>query len=295
MTGRGGATGTDDPTYAVAVERLVDAGLSEDVGSGDWTSRWIAGEDERAGAVIVAGSDAVVAGTVAVRETFRTLDPEVEVEFAVDEGDPAEAGEVVARVEGLAVAVLGGERTALNFLGRLSGIATATRRFVEAVEGTGATIVDTRKTAPGWRLLEKAAVRAGGGANHRIGLYDMVMVKDNHIAVAGGLEEALRRVRERNRSGLPVVAEVRDGDELAAALEAGVERILLDHMSPAELRSAVERAAALGEGRPRLEASGDVTLENVREIAATGVDFISVGALTHSAPAADFSLRVEGR
>jgi nicotinate-nucleotide pyrophosphorylase (carboxylating) len=197
-------------------------------------------------------------------------------------------------VTGRLAPILTGERTALNFLGRLSGIATLTRRFADAVHGTGARILDTRKTTPGWRALEKEAVRAGGGFNHRMGLYDYVLVKDNHVAAAGGVRAAVARVRESPAAkGLAMEVEVTTLAELDEALALRVQRILLDNMSLDAMTEAVRRAHALGSGRPELEASGNVTLENVRRVAETGVDFISVGALTHSARSVDLSMRVE--
>jgi nicotinate-nucleotide pyrophosphorylase (carboxylating) len=198
----------------------------------------------------------------------------------------------VARVSGPGRAILTGERVALNFLQKLSGVATLTRRFADAVDGTQARIVDTRKTTPGWRALEKAAVRAGGGENHRTGLYDMILIKENHAAIAGGLAEAIARVRDQNTRGLPVTVEVHSGEDLDAALDAGVERILLDNLDTATIRDMTRRAKRLREP-PLVEASGNMTLERVREVAATGVDFISIGALTHSAPALDLSLLIQ--
>jgi nicotinate-nucleotide pyrophosphorylase (carboxylating) len=197
---------------------------------------------------------------------------------------------VILTLRGPGRAILTGERVALNFLQRLSGVATTTRRFADAVAGTNARILDTRKTTPGWRTLEKAAVRAGGGENHRHGLYDAVLVKDNHIAIAGGIEEAIRRIRDHNVQGLPVIVEVRTLEELDAVLEHTVDRILLDNMDTASLREAVRRTRC--RTGPALEASGNMSLDRVREVAGTGVDFISVGALTHSAPAMDLSLRI---
>lgn len=275
------------------LDRLIDTALAEDVGDGDRTTAWIVPAEREVRAAVMAKAEAVVAGLEAAIGTFRRLDPGVRVEASRRDGEPARPGDVVLRVEGSTRAILTAERTALNFLARLSGIATLTRRFVDAVAGTGARIVDTRKTTPGWRALEKAAVRAGGGKNHRLGLYDMVLVKENHIAVAGGIEAALARVRASNREGLPVEVEVRTLEELEMALRLEPDRILLDNMSVAELAEAVRRVRARGGRRPELEASGNVTLENVRAVAETGVDLISVGALTHSAPAADFSLLVE--
>jgi nicotinate-nucleotide pyrophosphorylase (carboxylating) len=271
---------------------LVGLALAEDVGRGDWTSLWTVGDEARGRAVVVAKSELVVAGLVAAVKVFRTVDPTLRVELRVADGFRARTEDVVLEVEGRLQAILAAERTALNFLARLSGVATWTRRFVAAVEGTPARIVDTRKTTPGWRYLEKSAVRAGGAFNHRMGLHDMVLVKDNHITAAGGIEAAVRAIRKSNDQDLPVEVEVGDLDQLEAALRLGVERILLDNMGPDLLREAVRRAHALGENRPELEASGNVTLETVAEVAASGVDLISVGALTHSAPAADLSLRV---
>lgn len=271
---------------------IVGLALAEDVGRGDWTSLWTVGDEARGRAVVVAKSALVVAGLVAAVKVFRTVDPTLRVELRVADGFRARPEDVVLDVEGRLQAILAAERTALNFLARLSGVATLTRRFVDAVEDTPARIVDTRKTTPGWRYLEKSAVRAGGAFNHRMGLHDMVLVKDNHIAAAGGIEAAVRAIRKANDQDLPVEVEVGDLDQLEAALRLGVERIMLDNMSPDLLREAVRRAHALGENRPELEASGNVTLETVSDVAASGVDLISVGALTHSAPAADLSLRV---
>jgi len=240
----------------------------------------------------VAKSALVVAGLAPAVQVFRRVDPELRLEPRAVDGSRARPEDVVLAAEGRLQSILTAERTALNFLGRLSGVATLTRAFVEAVEGTSARVVDTRKTTPAWRHLEKDAVRAGGGFNHRMGLHDMVLVKDNHEAAAGGIEAAIKAVRRANDLDLPVEVEVGDLDQLAVALRLGVERILLDNMSLSVLREAVARAHALGENRPELEASGNVTLQTVRAVAETGVDLISVGALTHSAPIADFSLRV---
>lgn len=273
---------------------LIQLALEEDIGDGDWTTEWTVPATRRSQAVIVAKQDLVVAGIDCVRDVFRAVDADVQVELTVADGARAKAGDRLALIRGRTRSVLVGERTALNFLGRLCGIATFTRRFVDAVEGTGARVIDTRKTTPGWRMLEKDAVRAGGGVNHRTGLYDMVLVKDNHIDACGGVVEAARAALEKNDRELAVEVEVRDLEELEAVLPLGVDRILLDNMAPEELRRAVERVRALGEDRPELEASGNVTLETIRAVARTGVDFISVGALTHSAPAADVSLRIVG-
>lgn len=272
---------------------LVRAALAEDVGRGDWTTQWTVPPDHRSAGVIVAKEPLVVAGMPCVEDVFARIDPALSVEVRTPDGTAADAGDVLARIEGITWSILVGERTALNFLGHLSGIATHTRRFVAAVEGTGARIVDTRKTTPGWRLLEKAAVRAGGGMNHRIGLFDMILIKDNHADAAGGVAAAVREARDWNDLGLPVEVEVRTLEELDAVLPLDVDRILLDNMDAETMREAVARTHALGEDPPVLEASGNVTLANVRAVAETGVDLVSVGALTHSAPAADVSLRIE--
>ena len=277
-----------------ATAALVAAALAEDVGPGDFTTLWTVPEGSECRAVIVAKEAMVVAGVAPVEAVFAAMDAGLAVMPEAADGDGVDEGSVLFRVRGATRAVLTAERTALNFLGRLSGVATLTRRFVEAVEGTGARVIDTRKTTPGWRLLEKAAVRAGGGANHRVGLYDMVLVKDNHAAAAGGAAAATAQVLERNDRGLPVEVEVRNLEELRSVLPLGVQRLLLDNMDVGMLREAVAAAGALGGERPELEASGNVTLAGVRAIAETGVDFISVGALTHSAPSADVSLRVVG-
>lgn len=271
---------------------LIEAALSEDVGDGDWTSEWTVPAESRSEAVIVAKQRLTVVGLAVAAEVFRAVDAELSVEHRTEDSAELEVGDTAMAIAGPTRSLLTAERTALNFLGRLSGIATLTRAFVSRVEGTGARIVDTRKTTPGWRALEKMAVRAGGGSNHRMGLDDMVLVKDNHIAAAGGLTAAIERVRMRN-VGLPVEVEVRTGEELEEALEAGVKRILLDNMNPDGLREAVSLVRERFGGSVTLEASGNVTLDTVLEVADTGVDLISVGALTHSAPAVDFSLQVK--
>jgi len=285
-------------TAEESLRNLVRHALAEDIGAGDWTTAWTVPVDALGRGRVVAKEPLVVAGTGAVVEVFRALAPELSVDVRVSDGERVEAGAEVVRVAGPLSPILSGERTALNFLGPLSGIATLTRRFVDAVEATGVRVVDTRKTRPGWRLLEKAAVRAGGGANHRMGLFDMVLIKENHIEVAGGLGEAVAAVRARNAEGLRIEVEVRTLDELDEALAEGVERVLLDNMSVETLREAVrrrDRAEGGGAGRCELEASGNVDLSTLRGIAETGVDLVSVGALTHSAPVADLSLRVERR
>jgi len=284
------------PVPAIPVDdaalHLVDLALDEDRGPGDWTTRWIVPARTPVHATVVAKADGIVAGMGVAKAVFLRLDPHTDFELLAADGDRVAPGKTILHIRGPGRAVLTGERVALNFLQRLSGIATQTRRFVDAIAGTGATILDTRKTTPGWRALEKAAVRAGGGENHRSGLYDMVLIKENHIAIAGGITEAVKRVRDQNAKGLPITIEVRSLDELDAALEARVERLLLDNLDTATMRAIVKRMARVKQ-RPLLEASGNMSLERVREVAETGVDFISVGTITHSAPALDLSLLIE--
>lgn len=271
---------------------LIDAALAEDVGPGDYTTLWTVPEDRRAVATIVAKDSGELAGAHVAAETFRRVDPMLEVEIAFADGTAIEPGDVTMTIRGSARSILTAERTALNFLQRLSGVATVTRQYVRAVAGTGARVIDTRKTTPGMRWLEKGAVVAGGGTNHRFGLHDMVMIKDNHIAAAGGITAAVQAVRAQNDLGLAVEVETGTLDEVREALAAGVDRIMFDNMTPELMRQAVELVHAHGEGRPETEASGGITLETIRAYAETGVDFISVGALTHSAPSLDLSLRL---
>jgi len=270
---------------------LIEAALAEDVGSGDFTSQWTVPAELRAVARVVAKASGVVAGAEVAVEVFRRVDPSLAVRVLAGDGKPVGPGNEVMRVEGSARSILTAERTALNFLQRLSGVATITRRYVREVTGIGARVVDTRKTTPGMRLLEKAAVVSGGGANHRAGLYDMVMIKDNHIAAAGGITAAANAVRAHNDRALRVEVEAASLDEVREALAAGVDRIMFDNMTPALMAQAVALVRA-ADPRPETEASGGITLETIRDFAETGVDFISVGALTHSAPALDLSLRL---
>jgi nicotinate-nucleotide pyrophosphorylase (carboxylating) len=272
---------------------LVGMALEEDVGVGDWTSLWTVNEEARASAAIVAREPIVVAGCEVARLVFSAVDPRLEVRVVVSDGGRVGAGGVLLRVEGPARGILTAERTALNFLGHLSGIATLTRSFVDEIRGTRARITETRKTTPGWRYLEKWAVRLGGGSNHRMGLHDMVLVKDNHVALAGGVAEAARRVLSRNTEGLPVVIEVDGPAELAELRGLPLARILLDNMEVDEIAESVRTVAGWPEPRPELEASGNMTIERVRGVAETGVSWISVGALTHSAPSADLSLEMD--
>ena len=262
------------------MEQAVRAALAEDLGlAGDITTDPIVPADAQGEAAIVARKPGVVAGLDLAEAAFRTLDPEVQFTRVIDDGGKVEGGGTIARIKGRTRALLTGERTALNFFGRLSGIATLTSAYVEAVKGTKARIACTRKTTPGLRAFEKFAVRCGGGVNHRFGLYDAVLVKDNHIAAAGGLEAALKLLRPRAGHMVRVEVEVDTLQQLEEALQFPIDAVLLDNMDVATLKKAV----ALVNGKVLTEASGGVTLETVGEIAATGVDLISVGALTHSA------------
>jgi nicotinate-nucleotide pyrophosphorylase (carboxylating) len=270
------------------LDELVRAALAEDLGAGDLTAAAVVPEDAVGRARIEQREAGVTAGIDVAEAVFLALDDGLSFEALAEEGEWRQPGPV-ARVEGRVRSILSGERVALNFLGRLSGVATLTARFVRAVEGTGARILDTRKTTPGLRALEKRAVRRGGGTNHRAGLDDAILVKENHAAAVGGVGEAARRALAAAPEGVTVEIECATLEEVKAALAAGAGRILLDNMPPDRLREAV----ALAGGHAELEASGGVTLENVREIAETGVDYVSVGALTHSAPALDLSLILE--
>jgi nicotinate-nucleotide pyrophosphorylase (carboxylating) len=270
---------------------LVARALAEDLGAGDVTAEAVIPEGTTATGTITQKQAGVLYGLEVAAEVFR-LAGEARLEALVGESEwRDDVPATVARVSGPAGSLLAAERTALNFLCHLSGVATLTARFVRAVENTGVRILDTRKTIPGLRALEKAAVAAGGGTNHRMGLHDAILIKENHAALAGGVGEAVRRARQAQPRA-EVEAECRNLAEVKEAIEAGASRLLLDNMSPAELREAVGVARNGGTG-PELEASGGVTLENVAGVAASGVDFVSVGALTHSAPALDLSMALE--
>lgn len=268
---------------------IARAALAEDVGSGDVTTIGLVPEGAHCTATFVAKESGIIAGWDIVRAVFGSLDPAATLQPSVPDGAPAFAGQPIAVARGTARAILTGERTALNFLQRMSGIATMTRTYVDAVAGTKAMILDTRKTAPGLRALDKYAVKIGGAQNHRFGLSDMILIKENHIALAGGICKAVLHVRANNPHALAIEVEVRTLDELREALTANPDRILLDNMSLAAMQEAVRIAG----GRIPLEASGNVTLENVRSIAETGVDYISVGRLTHSVKALDITFLVE--
>jgi nicotinate-nucleotide pyrophosphorylase (carboxylating) len=269
------------------IREIVSRALAEDVGPGDVTTAATVAPEAQCRAEIVAKAEGVIAGLGVARAVFEALDPTIAFEAVVADGVRVSAGTAVARIAGNARGVLTAERTALNFLQRMSGIATLTAQYVESVKGTKARILDTRKTAPGLRLLDKYAVRLGGGENHRLGLFDAVLIKDNHVRAAGGVGEAVRRAKAAHHL-LRVEVEVRTMAELEEAMAAGADVILLDNMDRDEIRAAVARVA----GRCPVEVSGGVDLQTVRELAETGVDYISVGKLTHSAPALDLSLEI---
>jgi nicotinate-nucleotide pyrophosphorylase (carboxylating) len=270
------------------IEKLLDLALAEDLGSGDVTSEAVIPADAVATAEIRTKQDLVVAGIDVVREVFHYLDPSSKFEPLANDGNKVRGGAVLARVFGKARVLLAGERVALNILQHLSGIATLTAQYVQKLRGTKAEILDTRKTLPGLRALEKYAVRIGGGRNHRFGLYDGILIKDNHIAAAGGIIQAVAAVRKKVHLLLKIEVETRNLDEVREALAAGANVIMLDNM-PVDI---MKQAVGLIAGRAVVEASGNVTIENVRAIAETGVDFISSGSLTHSAPAADISMKI---
>lgn len=281
----------DGACYA-ELDRLLEWALREDLDDlGDITTQVTIAE-KIAKAVVIAKSDGVVCGLNAMRLTYARLDRNVAVRFLHEDGDQVTRGDKVAEIEGPAESLLTGERVALNFLQRLSGVATLTSKFVEQLAGTSATLLDTRKTTPGWRHLEKYAVRCGGGSNHRFGLYDMFLIKENHLAAAGSIDVAVKRCREYVENlerNFLIEVETRNLQEVEEALNAGADRIMLDNMNLDQIKAAVE----LVNHRVPLEVSGNVNLQNVAAIAATGVEFISTGAITHSAPAMDFSMLFE--
>lgn len=271
------------------LETLIRTALEEDLGSGDITTSCTVAPDASGKGCIVAKEPLVLAGIDTARQVFLTVNSGLEVTLSQSDGSRAMEGDTLLEMVGDLAAMLMAERTALNFLQRLSGIATLTRAFVDEVVGTSVRILDTRKTTPGYRFLEKAAVRAGGGYNHRFGLYDGILIKDNHIAAAGSIQQAVGAAKASNRHSLRVEVEVETLDQLAEAIAAGADAIMLDNMDLETMAEAVR----LTSGKVILEASGGVTLDNVREVAATGVHLISVGALTHSARAVDMSMEIE--
>lgn len=277
-----------DTSMKMQVLEIVARALVEDIGSGDFTTDWTIDLHLTLSGEMLVKQPGVIAGLEVAALAFEAVDPAVDFTAMASDGDRVSRGQVVAMVRGPARPILTAERTALNFLQRMSGIATAARRFVDAVAGTKAIVLDTRKTVPGLRFLDKWAFRLGGGQNHRIGLYDMILIKDNHIAAAGGITAAVQKAQAHNRQRLPVEVEVKSLAELDEALALDVDRIMLDNIPPEVMKQAVARTA----GRVKLEASGGVDLTNISRIAATGVDYISVGAATHSPEALDISLDV---
>lgn len=275
---------------AHVIRDAVRRALDEDLGYGDLTTEATVPEGVEVSGRIIARASGVVAGLPVDAAVFAELDASVRFEPVVEDGAAVEPGQVIAALRGPARAILSGERVALNFLQQLSGVATATRSIVEQIEGTRAVLLDTRKTVPGLRALQRYAVRVGGGSNHRFNLFDGVLIKENHILAAGGIAAALARARAAVGPFTPVEIEVERLDQLEEAIAHGADMVLLDNMTPDQMREAV----ALAAGRVKLEASGDITVERARSVAETGVDYLSSGALTHSAPALNLSLRLDG-
>ncbi len=272
-----------------AARILIDLALKEDVGDGDITTDNIIPAETRRKAKMVAKADGVVAGLQVAEMVFKSLDPEMNWNVKTPEGSKVKKGDVMVEFEGTYRALLTGERTALNFLQRMSGIATMSGKYADAVKDFKTVILDTRKTLPGFRMLDKYAVKTGGATNHRIGLYDMAMIKDNHIEVAGGITNAVNAVRSKIKEGIKIEVETTTLEQVQEALDAGADIIMLDNMDNETMRHSVDLIA----GRAKVEASGNMTLERLREVAATGVDYISIGALTHSVSALDISQRLE--
>jgi len=275
------------PPHRLLIEPIVRHALEEDLGrAGDITSELTVPANQRCSAKLVARQTGTIAGLVAAQCAFRLVDPDLKITVIAADGSTVQANSVLATIEGVSRSLLTSERVSLNFVGHLSGVATATRALVDAVAGTKARIVCTRKTTPGLRLLEKYAVRCGGGFNHRFGLDDAVLIKDNHLVAAGGIKQAIERVRAGLGHMAKIELEVDSLEQLEEALGLGVDTILLDNMKPSDLK----RAVAVSKGRATLEASGNITLSTVRAVAETGVDYISSGAITHSAPNLDVAL-----
>lgn len=280
----------DHPNRHLVVDLIKNA-LEEDIASGDVTTKAILTPGQLAEAVLVAKEDIILCGAWVFEKTFQLLEPTIRVTFNYENGKFVKKGNVIATIIGLAAPILAAERTALNFIQRMSGIASSTKQFVKRVKGTKAVILDTRKTLPGFRILDKFAVKTGGGKNHRFGLFDMVLIKENHIVAAGSITNAVKRVQAKVEKRFKIEVEVKNITELQETLKLSVDRILLDNMSVEEMKQAVEITA----GKAELEASGNVTIKNVKEISETGVNYISIGALTHSVKAADLSLLVTTR
>ena len=277
--------------HFAAVDKLIDLALEEDIAAGDITTDHLVTPGTEAAGLIVAKEPIVVAGLEIARRIFRRLDSQVVCRDEAADGDTLARGQTLMTMEGRLGPLLIAERTALNFLQRLSGIATHVRRHVEAVAGTPVRLLDTRKTTPGWRILEKYAVRVGGASNHRMGLYDGVLIKDNHIAACGGITAAVQKIKAKVSHLVKIEVETSNLDQVREALACGADVIMLDNMSPEQIRTAV----ALIQHRALVEVSGNVTLEKLQDLAATGVDLISIGALTHAARSVDLSMRIEAK
>ncbi|MCL5061828.1 MAG: carboxylating nicotinate-nucleotide diphosphorylase [Nitrospirae bacterium] len=272
---------------SLLLKETIRIAIYEDIGHGDITSLLIVPEYKKAKASIIAKEDLILAGMPFIKEVFNAIDPGVEIQIFFDEGSRVKKGDIIAKISGSARSLLAGERISLNILQRISGIATMTNQYVKKVNGLPVKIADTRKTIPGMRLMEKYGVRIGGGVNHRFGLYDGILIKDNHIKVAGGVKRAIELAKKGHHL-LKIEVEVKNLDELKEALDAGADVIMLDNMSITDMKKAVK----IAKGKAILEASGNVNLENIRSIAETGVDIISIGALTHSARAVDTSMKI---
>ena len=270
------------------IDKIIALAIEEDIDTGDITTNALVPESSMAVAEMTAKADGVISGIEIARKVFEQIDKNILWTPFVKEGDHVKKGDRIVRIEGSFRALLTAERTALNILQRMSGIATAASLYVKELEGTGTNLLDTRKTAPGMRILDKMAVKAGGGTNHRMGLYDMALIKDNHIKVAGGIPNAVIQVRKSIKSGISIEVEVTNLDETQQAIESGADIIMLDNMNTAQMAQAVK----LINGRAKTEASGNMTLSRVKEVASAGVDFISVGALTHSVTALDISMNI---
>ena len=278
-----------DKELLQAIDDLINRGLHEDVNTGDITTNLLIPEGKQTTAVMIAKADGIIAGLQVAEAVFRKLDKDVKFIPTVNDGDKVKKGDLICSIEGAYRALLTGERLALNLLQRMSGIATETSKYVEAVKGYSTQILDTRKTVPGLRLLDKYAVKTGGGTNHRIGLYDMVLIKDNHISVAGGISNAVKAIKPKISSEIKIEVETTNLEEVQEAIDNHADIIMLDNMD----NETMVRAVKLINGRAKVEASGNMKLERVREVAATGVDYISIGALTHSVTALDISQKIK--
>ncbi|MDA3879466.1 MAG: carboxylating nicotinate-nucleotide diphosphorylase [Prolixibacteraceae bacterium] len=278
-----------EKTLLNAIAPVIEAGFKEDINTGDITTDLLISADTQTTAIMIAKADGVIAGLPVAENVFKYLDPNVKLTYHVNDGDKVKYGDLICTIEGAYRALLTGERLALNFLQRMSGIATETAKYVEAIKNTKTKILDTRKTVPGLRLLDKYAVKAGGGTNHRIGLYDMVMIKDNHISVAGGITNAIHAIKSNIDKNIKIEVETTTIDEVKEALSSEADIIMLDNMDNETMKTAVK----IIDGKAKVEASGNMTLERVKEVAETGVDFISIGALTHSVIALDISQKIK--